>query len=167
MVGPEPRRIVFGEKVDLSPPSRSVAKCKNVARSRLPHLVPRVLLLRISQFPVTFFSSSQFFFFLFFFFNNYAMRNFSTLSLSPYTVNIFFSSSSMNTFNILFLSSWIFFQSFLSFNYTAHIPKSMDCELTVWRSNSLQVLAISYCFLCFRFFLFPSSSSYMCQFMYI
>lgn len=55
---------------------------------------------------------SIFFLFFFFFFNNYAMRNFSTLSLSPYTVNIFFSSSSMNTFNILFLSSWIFFRVF-------------------------------------------------------
>lgn len=58
---------------------------------------------------------------------------------------LLFFSSSMNTFNILFLSSCSTIQ---------HILKSMDCEITAWRSDSLQILTVLFSFSPLFFFAF-------------
>lgn len=76
------------------------------------------------------------------------MRNFLFSSLFlPLRGKYFllFFSSSMNTFNILFLSSCLTIQ---------HILKSMDCEITAWRSDSLQILAVLLSFSPLFFFAF-------------
>lgn len=122
-------------------PSFNIAKCKNVARpwrSTWCHGGPDECLSISRYIP------------LFPIFNNYIMRNFlfsSLFLLLRGKYFLLFFSSSMNTFNILFLSSCSTIQ---------HILKSMDCEITAWRSDSLQILAVLFSFSPLFFLLFFS-----------